>query len=214
MASPIQQQIEKLRPPSKLKYFFFGLIALLGDIADILAVLLSTAAIATAVGAPVAAAIIETAFIIDLIIAPILFFAGWRTNSRIKAMRRAIDDLHIHIEKINRRIIQIRRYYAASIRLARRIPGLRRTVRRTVLALRKVRLGVVRNPIFKNTAAIVADFIPYLDVIPWRTAAIYFAYRDEKRSYEETIESAKAALAVESQATQYELEVRNELSAA
>ena len=200
MARNIQEISQNLNPPSKLKYFFFGFIAFFADIVDVAAAL-------TGIG-------IVFSLIVDIVVAPILFFAGWNANSRIKAIRKSADNIHIHIEKLGRRIIQIRNIYARSLRLARKIPVLRKSVRKVALAIRSARLKMARNPLFKNVAAITADLVPYLDLMPWRTVAIYLTYRDEKKSYEEILENVDLALAAENQVIQYELDSQREMLAA
>mgnify|MGYP001577974249 CR=1 FL=1 len=200
MPSPAQQIIQELNPPSKLKYFFFGFIAFVADGVDIIAGL-------TGIG-------IVVSVIVDIIVAPILFIGGWSANSRIKKMREVVDGIHLHIERMERRLIQIRRIYAGALRVARRIPGLRRSVRRVALTIRRARLGIIRNPVFKNIAAMAVDIVAYIDFVPWRTWAIYSTYKDEKRTYEEAMENARLALAAENQMVQYEIEARRELLAA
>lgn len=197
MPGEIQKQIDVLRPPSKLRYFFFGFIAFFADVVDV-------AAAITGIG-------ILLSLLVDIVAAPILFMAGHGARTRMKTMRSLGEKANIHIERLGRKLIQIRRYYAGAIRMARRIPGLSKTVRKTVLYLRAARLKIVRDPRFKNLAAIVADLVPYLDLIPWRTAAIYFTYRDEMRTYKETLENLNQALVVEKQINQFEIDARKEL---
>ena len=200
MPTPVQKQIDNLKAPSKLKYFFFGILAFMADIVDVIAAF-------TVIG-------IILSFVVDLIVAPILFMAGFGANSRIKAMNNTIENMERYITRLGREVTRIRTIYAQAYKASRYIPGLRRIIRRSALAFRAVRLKTIRNPLFKNAAAIAADLVPYLDIVPWRTVALYLTYKDEKKTYEEAMENMNLALAAENQVIQVEVEARQELLAA
>jgi hypothetical protein len=175
----IKDASKEVKPPSKLKYASLFVMSASLDIVDWLGL--------TGIG-------LILTYALKIVFAPILFMAGWGANSRIKEMNKFKSKAFAHIEAIEKRIIFYARNYQRALKLARRYKFLRKPVRKVALriararktAVRKVGQIVSRNPLMKNMAAIIADFIPLIDIIPWRTLGIYLTYRDEKKTFEET----------------------------
>jgi len=176
---------EQLTPPSKIKYFFLLLLALIADLVDILGSL-------TGIGTVVS-------LIVDIIVSPIIFIASHGANSRIETARNITKEINKQLENMRRRINQIRKTYATAYRISKRL-GLRRTtslIRKTSLGSKRMLMSAVRNPKIRSALAIIADLVPFLDIIPFRSVSVLLTYRDEKKSYRETLELTKEALAAE-----------------
>jgi len=164
---------DTVKPPSKLKYG--GLFALAGfaDIVDL--------AELTGIG-------IILAWAVKLIVSPILFFAGFGANARVKAMSQFQESVGANIAELTQRAQTYARRYTAAIKFSRKTGILKKPVKRMALKVAKARKAVMRNPAVKNGVAVVVDLVPLLDLLPWRTIGIYLAYRDEKKTYLETQE--------------------------
>lgn len=181
----IKDLSEQTKPPSGLKYFFLFIVALIGDIIDILGSL-------TGIGTIVS-------FLADFIISPIIYMGSKGAYSRIQENQGIAETINNQIENISRKINQIRKSYIAAYRVSKRL-GLRKTtsfIRTTSLRLKRITLGVMKNPKVKTGIAIIADFIPFLDIFPFRSISVISTYRDEKNTYQQITESIKEALQAE-----------------
>ncbi len=159
-----------VKPPSGTLYFFLYGLAGIGDILDFLTL--------TGIGAIIS-------FIVDLFIGAILFFAGRSARSRMESMNQFQDGLYQHIERIEKKITTYRNAYARVLRVSRKVKILRKPVRKLALRLSKLRKSVARSPLGRTVAAIVADLIPILDLVPWRTLNIYMTKRAEMRAFQD-----------------------------
>lgn len=54
----------------------------------------------------------------------------------------------------------------------------------------KIRRKAMKNPVTKFFWASAADFVPFLDLVPWTTLGVWLSYRDEKSSYQQAQEAA------------------------
>ena len=161
---------QTVKPPSGALYFFLYLLAIIGDILDWLTL--------TGFGAIIS-------FIVDLFIGAILFFAGRGARDRIKDMNVFQDSLHQQIQKIERKVIAYRNAYAKVLRASRKIKFLRKPVRKLALRFSRLRKSVARSPYGRTIAAIVADLIPILDLMPWRTINIYMMKKQEMMAFQD-----------------------------
>ena len=167
-----EENIKTPKPPSKVKYGAMFLLSGIGDIVDL----------ANLTGAGIAVSII-----VDIIVGFLLFVIGWATNTKIKKMSNLSKDLAEKITSIQNRITSIRNTYATAIKTGRKLRMLRKPIRVVAKSLGKVRKVIFRNPLLKNVTAIILDFIPYLDLLPWRTVGVYLTYKDEKVTYQQAV---------------------------
>ncbi|MEX2053288.1 MAG: hypothetical protein WD898_03635 [Candidatus Paceibacterota bacterium] len=170
----VQSEADRVvKPPSGVLYFFLYGFSIIGDIIDL--------ADFTGVGAAVS-------FVVDIFIGIILFFAGRAARNRIETMNKFQDEIHGHIQNIERRVVSLRNNYVRAIKISRKIKPLRKPVRKLVLRVSKLRKSIARNPMTRTMIAVVADLIPFLGIIPWRTINIYLMKRDEMRAFQEAQE--------------------------
>jgi hypothetical protein len=159
-----------VKPPSGILYFFLYLLAGIGDVLDWLTL--------TGFGAIIS-------FIVDLFIGAILFFAGRAARDRMKAMNEFQDSLHQHIQNIERKILAYRNAYAKILRASRKVKILRKPVRKLALRFAKLRKSITKSPLGRTVAAIIADLIPILDLMPWRTINIYMMKKAEMLAFQD-----------------------------
>lgn len=159
-----------VKPPSGTLYVFLYGLAIIGDVMDWLTL--------TGFGAIVS-------FVVDLFIGAILFFAGRAATNRMEAMNEFQDGLHNKIEQIEKKVVAYRNAYARILKASRKIKVLRKPVRKLVLRFAKLRRSVTRGPLGRTVASIIADLVPILDLMPWRTINIYMMKRDEMRAFQE-----------------------------
>ena len=159
-----------VKPPSGTRYAFLYALAIVGDLMDL--------AVFTGIGAIIS-------FIVDLFIGAILFFAGRASRDRIKGMNVFQDSLHQYVQNMERKIIAYRNAYAKILRASRKVKILRKPVRKIALRFAKLRRSVVRSPYGRTIAAIVADLIPILDLVPWRTINIYMMKKQEMLAFQD-----------------------------
>ncbi|MBI2670268.1 MAG: hypothetical protein HYX20_03955 [Candidatus Yanofskybacteria bacterium] len=184
-----------IKPPSGTLYFFLYCLAGIGDILDWLTL--------TGIGAIVS-------FIVDLFIGIILFFAGRAARDRIKTMNEFQDGLHGHIQNIERKIVAYRNAYAKILRVSRKVKILRKPVRKLALRFARLRKSVARSPLGRTIAAIIADLIPFLDLMPWRTINIYMMKKQEMQAFQD----AQNMLPEYMEAKADEIEAANDLQEA
>ena len=159
-----------VKPPSDTLYFFLYALAGIGDILDWLTL--------TGIGAIIS-------FIVDLFIGVILFFAGRAARDRIKAMNEFQDGLHEHIQNMERKIVAYRNAYARILKASRKVRILRKPVRKLALRFARLRKSIAKSPLGRTIAAIIADLIPILDLVPWRTINIYMLKKQEMQSFQD-----------------------------
>ena len=159
-----------VKPPSGTLYFFLYILAGIGDILDWFSL--------TGIG-------IIISFIADLFIGVTLFFAGRAARDRIKAMNEFQDGLHEHIQNIERKIIAYRNAYARVLKASRKVKILRRPVRKLALRFARLRKSIAKSPLGRTIAAIVADLIPILELMPWRTINIYLLKKQEMLAFQD-----------------------------
>lgn len=66
----------------------------------------------------------------------------------------------------------------------------------------------MKSPVGRTVASIVADLVPILDLMPWRTINIYMMKRDEMRAFQE----AQSMLPEYISAKADEIEASNDLA--
>lgn len=181
-----------IKPPSFFLYISLYGLSIIGDILDF--------ANLTGVG-------VVVSIVVDLFIGTILFFAGRAAKNRVDTMNRFQNDLHDKIQNIENKIVTYRKAYAGALKLARKVKFLRKPTRVIALRFAKLRRSIARNPSARTIAAIGADLIPILDLLPWRTINIYFMRRDEMRAYKEAKEMLPEYLAAKAD----EIEAANDL---
>lgn len=161
---------EVVKPPSTLLYFSLYALAIIGDIVDFVEI--------TVIGELVT-------FLVDIFIGAILFFASRAAKNRMDAMNSFQDGLHQQIQKIEQKIIAYRNAYAKVLRASRKIKFLRKPVRKLALRFAKLRRSVARSPVGRTVASIIADFIPFIQWVPWRTINIYFMKKQEMQAFQD-----------------------------
>jgi hypothetical protein len=124
-------------------------------------------------------------FIVDLFIGVILFFAGRGARDRIKDMNVFQDSLHQHIQNMERKVIAYRNAYARILKASRKVKFLRKPVRKLALRLAKLQRSIVRSPYGRTIASIIADLVPILDLMPWRTINIYMMKKQEMLAFQD-----------------------------
>ena len=159
-----------VKPPSGTLYALLYTLAIIGDVLDWLTL--------TGFGAIVS-------FIVDLFIGAILFFAGRAAKNRMEAMNEFQDSLHKHIQNLERKIVAYRNAYARIIKTSRKIKILRKPVRKIALRLSRLRKSIARSPLGKTVASVIADLVPILDLMPWRTINIYYMKKAEMQAFQE-----------------------------
>lgn len=186
---------ETVKPPSGTLYFSLYVLAITGDVLDWLTL--------TGFGAAIS-------FVVDLFIGAILFFAGRAAKNRIEAMNTFQDSLHQQIQKLERKILAYRNAYAKVLRASRKIKFLRKPVRKLALRFAKLRRSVVRSPYGRTIASIVADLIPILDLMPWRTINIYMMKKQEMMAFQDAQNMVPEYMGAKSD----EIEAANDLAEA
>ena len=159
-----------VKPPSGTLYAFLYGLAIVGDLLDL--------TVFTGIGAVVS-------FIVDLFIGVILFFAGRGARDRIKDMGAFQDSLHQQIEGIEKKITAYRNAYARVLKASRKIKILRKPVRKMALRFSRLRKSVLKSPLGRTVASVIADLVPILDLIPWRTINIYLMKKQEMLAFQE-----------------------------
>lgn len=127
-------------------------------------------------------------FILNLIISAFFFFAGIWLNRKLKNIRLSGKQLIQISERTAQRVSQYRQWTATVLKAVRGSGIGRRflqskTGRRVVKATAQL-ARVTRYPMFRSAAALVAEIIPILDLVPWYTLNIYWTHRDHRREYE------------------------------
>lgn len=168
----VKARASVVRPPSKPKYAFLFLVALIGDLVDWLSL--------TGIG-------LIVTYLVDIFVGVVLLLAGVRANSKLKAIKKFQDEISQNLAHIERRLVFYAQNYRRALVASRKVKVLRRPVRQIALKISKLIKSVGRNPAMKNMAAIVADLFPFLELVPWRTLSIYLTYRDESKTYEESL---------------------------
>ncbi|MEK7151477.1 MAG: hypothetical protein AAB784_02060 [Patescibacteria group bacterium] len=186
---------QTVKPPSKSRYALLYGLAILGDVIDL--------TVFTGIGAVIS-------FFIDIFIAIILFFAGKSASNRIKATNQFRDEMDGHIQRIEKKIIAYRNAYAKALRASRKIKILRKPIRKLALGFKSLRGSITKNPMIRTAAAAIADIVPILDLVPWRTWSIYLLKRDEMLAFQEAQNMLSEYMSVKTA----ELEATNELQEA
>ncbi|HEY4506616.1 MAG TPA: hypothetical protein VJH71_00395 [Candidatus Paceibacterota bacterium] len=161
----------KLKPPSGLFYGAMFSLSIIGDIIDIADV--------TGVGAILS-------FIVDLIISVFMILTGRIAKSKTDSMQDFKNSVADKMEQVERKISAYRNAYAGVLRASRKIGPLRKPVRKMALQFSRFRKSVVRSPFSRTILAVVADLVPFLGLVPWRTWNTYSIRRDELMIYNET----------------------------
>ena len=162
---------EEVRHPSEMKYHFMMTLAIILDIIDWLEI--------TGIG-------LIVTYALKIVFTPTLYLYGRHASNRIKVMSELSKSLEQRISHIRRRMYSYANRYRFAANIGRKIPGLAKHLNKLEGSAKRIGQTVARNPAFKNTAAIIADYIPLLDLLPWRTLGVYLAFKDEKKTYEET----------------------------
>lgn len=170
----IRNLASEIRPPGKFRYYVGFFFSIAGDLLDAVAFIL---VFFYGVGIPLG-------WVIDLIIDIPLLLVGFKTNKEIKKMGQANSTIVEKINLIDQKISQYRSTYALALRSARKVKALRKPVRKVARRIKQVRKVITGNPIGRFVTAIVADLIPGLDLVPFRTLAMRQSYKQEKEAYE------------------------------
>lgn len=165
----IIQEGESFRKPSKLKWGFLLILAVLVDIIDFFEF--------TGVGYLIAKAI-------SLIATAISLFTIWLTNTQMKRAQNYVDEAEDALIEIQENIAHYSRIAMRTARIARRVPGAKRLARQIPRGLVKIRRFARKNPFTKFLFSAIANLIPVIDLVPWMTVGVILSYLDEKKVYE------------------------------
>lgn len=201
-------------PPNKGRYLLGGLIALIGDILDVIG--------SVSVGGAVVEWIPD--IIIDVIVIPLV---GSQSSRKQKQAQEYSEAIQGKIERAQQYLNFSRQNIFAK---ASRIPHLPNSSNARLSAINRLGAGsqkltkltkvIPKNALAKISFASLADLVPYLDIVPFRAYSVYTSYQDEKKAYQafqETIEyyyqSQKATNQEQQQLLQFETAIDTELSA-
>jgi len=170
----VDELSRQVSPPNMTRYYIGFTLSVIGDLIDIVAFVLI---IAFGAGIPLG-------WLVDILIDVPLLFLGFRSSKKLKEIGKSSNVITEKITIIDQKIAQYRNRYALILRTSRKIKALRRPVRQFARKARKVTKVLRRNPLGRLVAGILADLVPGLDLIPFRTIAMYQSYKDERESYE------------------------------
>jgi len=168
----IKRTVSSVKPPSKLSFKGYLVMAIILDALDW--------AELTGVG-------LILTYALKVIFAPILFMHGINAGSRVKNTNRIAKSLEEAVSHLKKRTLIYRNRLAFVAKHGRKIKALRKPIAVIAKNANKLKKLVVRSPAMKNAFCITADFIPLIDLFPWRTLGVVITYYDEKHTYEETM---------------------------
>ncbi|MEK7194662.1 MAG: hypothetical protein AAB667_00135 [Patescibacteria group bacterium] len=143
---------------------------------------------------------------IRFLVSALFFVAGIWLGRKIKNARKSGDQI-VHIsEQAVQRVTQYRQWTASLLTATRRSNLGRRflqsqTGRKLIRATAKL-ARATRSPLFRTGAAVIAELVPLLDLVPWYTLNIYLTKRDHQREYavaQANLEEARGSLMSEQQ---------------
>lgn len=128
------------------------------------------------------------ALLVDLILfdIPILFLVGGSIRNNAAILEQANEEIEMH----HRRLISYRTRYAAVLKSARKIPGMRRPVNRIALRYADIRKSASKSAWGRLWKRFGVDEIPFVGMWPTR----FFGVRKQKKLAWEVYELAKEAL--------------------
>lgn len=175
-ASELNSEANKTKRPS---FFIYFLLYYAAAVADLLS-FAEKPIEATGVGEiPV--------FLINLIISALFFLAGIWLNRKIKNVRLTGKQMLQVSERAAQRVSQYRQWTAATLKAIRGSGVGRRFLRsktgRGVVKATAQLARVTRFPLFRNAAAVIAEVVPILDLVPWYSLNIYWTHRDHRQEY-------------------------------
>ena len=156
--------------PSYVKYTIVSLLGLITESTDFLDLI----GIGILVSKP-----------ISLLLTFIIFLIFWLTNTKQTNANNYAKKAEEVIKTVAANLAHLERRSYQAAKSARRLRAGRLAAR-----IRISPRFVKSNPLFKFTAAAVANLIPFLAVFPWVLLGIYLSYRDEKKSYQNATETA------------------------
>ena len=173
------QEIERLRtevrPPDVSRYFLGFVLTAIGDVLDIVAVVLI---VFFGVSIPVG-------WVVDIIIDVPLLLLGFASSKKLKKTGAAASAITEKIQNLEQKVVQYRRRYAMAIQAGRKVTSLREPIRQFTKKFKGGRKIITKSPIGKLLWSFLGDFIPVLDLIPFRTIAMRSMYKQEKVAYQE-----------------------------
>ncbi|HEY4520632.1 MAG TPA: hypothetical protein VJJ72_02410 [Candidatus Paceibacterota bacterium] len=192
MEQAIHQEEQKLeavvdegksfRKPSKIKYGFLIICAVIKDLLDILAI----PAAATVAGYFVLKAI-------SVVISVLILAVFWFTRTKQKRAEKYIDEIGEVLAEIQENIAHYTRLALRTAKIARRVPGGGRIARQVPRLLVRARRVARKNPITKLLFASALDLVPIIDVVPWTSLGVALSYLDERKSFQNAYTAASEA---------------------
>lgn len=165
--------------PSLFKYFVLLLpLGIIKDIIDLLDM--------TGVGA-------VFAWIITKFITAAMFLIYWFTDAKQKEAKSFITDLSDNMTAAAQRIVYLEQRVQQGAKLVGKIPGLKGTSEKLLNTTKKLSNIVNKSPLGALGTGAGLDFVPYLDVMPWTTISVFWAYFIEKKLYEQASKAAQEA---------------------
>lgn len=164
-----------IHPPSKGRYLLGFVLAIMGDIIDVVAAILI---LVFGLGIPLG-------WLIDLLLDIPLVILGFASNKQLKKNSQASNALVSKIETIRQRVQQYRNLYAATLKASRKIKALRKPLRQVAKKFKAIRKVATKSVLGRTALRLGADFIPILDLWPWRFFGMRSNYKAEKQAYED-----------------------------
>jgi len=156
---------DKLKPPSKFKYLIAYFLSILGDLCDLLEL-----------------TIIGTAFtaILDIFLTLLLAGFGAAANKSIKEIKK----IHDYASLTKDKAIEKLSIKAVKNEMKELKSGIKE-LGKSLSDLGKKNLNT-KNPMWKTLGASLLDFIPLIELLPWRTLNVRMVQSQEKKAYQET----------------------------
>ena len=118
---------------------------------------------------------------------PLLYLMGGSIRNNSAILEQANEEIEMH----HRRMISYRTRYAAVLKTARKIPGMRRPVNKIALRFADIRNHVRKGVWGRTWKRLGFDLIPFVDVYPTK----WLTVRKQKKLAWEVYELAKEAIA-------------------
>jgi hypothetical protein len=167
----IEEASKQIQKPSSRKYHRMMTLAITLDVLDWLEL--------TLVG-------IIITYALKIIFTPVLYFYGRNANTHIKGMADVKEILEEKISHIRRKMYSYINRYKFATKMIRKSARLGRHLAKFEGSAKKIGQSITRLPGLRNLWMIIADYVPILDLLPWRTLGVYLTYRDELKTFNET----------------------------
>ncbi len=163
-----------IKPPSKIRYLFWGYFALVSDILSIVGDLGDL----TGVG-------LVFVTLVELVIQAGFLATGYLATGKIRKLQHATIAYEQEIARAQNAVKRYRQAYAQALRAGRKIGALRGPLR--ALSTKKSKFSKI-NPFKRYALTAAAEIVPLLNVLPWQLYGVYHLYKSHKAAYQEAQE--------------------------